>query len=280
MKKFIAMLLMLLSFSVFAEQYKVIVPYAAGATPDVQARKIFATVSKNTGDTFVVFNRGGAETLVGYKHFLEESSNDKNVLYISHSSYYNIFLNDDEKFSIDKNSKSVATIQKFTYSLVTRKDSPLDDITQIRGKLNIGGTVKLCLRALEAVKKDKDLQFISYTSDVDAFMNMLKGDLDLVCTGSNSVAYAAVKEKTKAIKNFSKEVSVGVTSGIVASKLMADDDVKRLNLAINAAYKDEDLKAWFIEVSGNPPETGPTNGYTKHVYELKKFLDTHQISLK
>ena len=131
MKKFLAVIMLLFSFSVFAEQYKVIVPYAAGATPDVQARKIFATVSKNTGDTFVVFNKGGAETLLGYKYFLEESSNDKNVLYISHTSYYNIFLNDDEKFSIDKNSKSVATIQKFTYSLVTRKDSTLEDISQI-----------------------------------------------------------------------------------------------------------------------------------------------------
>ena len=280
MKKFLAVIMLLFSFSVFAEQYKVIVPYAAGATPDVQARKIFATVSKNTGDTFVVFNKGGAETLLGYKYFLEESSNDKNVLYISHTSYYNIFLNDDEKFSIDKNSKSVATIQKFTYSLVTRKDSTLEDISQIRGKLNIGGTVKLCLRALEAIKKDKDLQFISYTSDVDGFMNMLKGDLDLVCTGSNSVAYSAVKDKTKAIKNFNKEVNVGVTSGIVASKLMSDDDVKRLNAAINEAYKDEGLKSWFVEISGNPPEIGPINGYTKHANELKKFLDTHQISLK
>lgn len=280
MKKFITMLLMVLSFSASAEQYKVIVPYAAGATPDVQARKIFTTVSKNTGDSFVVFNKGGAETLIGYKHFLEESSNDKNVLYFSHTSYYNIFLTDDEKFSIDKNSKSVATVQKFGYSLVTRKDSALDDMSHIKGKLNIGGTVKLCLRAIEAVKKDKDLQFISYTSDVDAFMNMLRGDLDLVCTGSNSVAYASVKDKTKVIKNFGKEVDVGVTSGIIASKLMPDEDVKRLNSAINTAYHDEDLKKWFIEISGNPPEVGPTNGYTKHAMELKRFLDTHKISLK
>ena len=280
MKRFLALLMLFISFSVFAEQYKVIVPYAAGATPDVQARKIFATVSKNTGDTFVVINKGGAETLIGYKYFLEESSNDKNVLYISHTSYYNIFLTEDEKFSIDKNAKSVATIQKFTYSLVTRKDSPLDDMSQIKGKLNIGGTVKLCLRAIEAIKKDKDIQTISYTSDVDAFMNMLKGDLDLVCTGSNSVAYASVRDKTKVIKNFHKEVDVGVTSGVMASKLMSDDTVKNLNTAINTAYTDEELKRWFVEISGNPPEIGPVTGYTKHAVDLKKFLDTHKISLK
>lgn len=280
MKRFIAAIMLFLSFNVFAEQYKVIVPFNAGSTPDVQTRKIFSTVAKQTGDNFVVFNKGGAETLIGYKYFLEESSVDKNVLYFSHSSYYNIFLTDEEKFSIDKNSKPVATVQKFTYSLVTRKDSLLDDVSQVRGKLNIGGTVKLCLRALEAVKKDKDLQFIPYASDTDAFLNMLKGDLDLVCTGSNSVAYAAVKDKTKTLRNFQKEVNIGVTSGFLASKLMLDDEVKKLNQAINTAYKDEELKSWFLEVSGSVPEIGPANGYLKHVHELKKFLDTHQISLR
>ena len=125
-----------------------------------------------------------------------------------------------------------------------------------------------------------DFEFLSMLNFSSSFKNILKGDLDLVCTGSNSVAYSAVKDKTKAIKNFNKEVNVGVTSGIVASKLMSDEDVKRLNAAINEAYKDEGLKSWFVEISGNPPEIGPVNGYTKHANELKKFLDTHQISLK
>ena len=279
MKKIIAMFMLFLSFSVFAEQYKVIVPYAAGATPDVQARKILDLVSKQTNDIFVIINKGGAETLIGYKHFLEESDRDKNVIYFSHSSYYIGFLSNDEN-SIDRNTKPIATVQKFGYSLVTRKDSPIDDIKQIKGKLNIGGTAKLCLRALEGVKKDKDLQFISYTSDNEAFLNMLKGDLDLVCTGSNSVAYAAVKDKTKTISGFGKEIPVGVTSAFVASKNMPTEDVNRLNLAINTAYKDEGLRNWFISISGLPPEIGSTDNYLKHVNELKKFLDTHSVSIK
>lgn len=279
MKRIIAMIMLFMSFSVFAEQYKVIVPYAAGATPDVQARRILDVVSKQTNDIFVIINKPGAETLIGYKHFLEESDRDKNVIFVSHSSYYTGFLTNDEN-AIDRNSKPIATIQKFTYSLVTRKDSPIDDYRQIKGKLNIGGTVKLCMRALEAVKKDKDLQFISYTSDNDVFLNMLKGDLDLVCTGSNSVAYAAMKDKTKVIAAFNKEVPVGVTSGFIANKGMSTEDVNRLNAAINTAYKDEALRNWFISVSGQPPEIGSTDNYLRHVNELKKFLDTHNISIK
>lgn len=279
MKKIIVMFMLCLSFSVFAAQYKVIVPYAAGSTPDVQARKILDVVSRDTDDNFVIINKAGAETLLGYKHFLEESDRDKNVMFFSHSSYYIVFLSNDEN-SIDKNSKPIATVQKFTYSLVTRKDSVYDSMNDVKGKKNIGGTAKLCLKSIEAVKKDKDLQFISYKSDVDGFLSLIQGDLDFVCTGSNSVAYAAVKDKTKVIKGFNKEIDVGVTSALVGAKSMPDEDVKRLNVAINNAYKDESLRNWFIEISGLPPEIGTPENYLRHVRELKKFLDTHGVSMK
>lgn len=279
MKKIIMMFMFFTSMIASAAQYKVIVPFAAGSTPDVQARKILEVVSKDTGDIFLIINKAGAETLIGYKHFLEESDRDKNVIFFSHTSYYIGFLNADEN-SIDKNSKPIATVQKFTYLLVTRKESKLDNMSDIKGKLNIGGTTKLCLRSIEAIKKDKDLQFISYVSDKDGFLNMLTGDLDAVCTGSNSVTYAAIKDKTKVIKGFTKEVDVGVTSGFIGAKSMPDEDVKRLNAAINTAYKDEGLRNWFIEVSGLPPEIGTPDNYLKHVRELKKFLDTHSVSIK
>ena len=279
MKKIITTLALLLSFNVFAEQYKIIVPYAAGSTPDVQARKILDVVGKNTGDIFVVINKGGAETLIGYKQFLEDSDKDKNTLFFSHSSYYIGFLSNDES-SIDRNSKPIAVVQKFTYSLVTRKDASYDSMLDVKGKKNIGGTTKLCLKSIEAVKKDKDLQFISYKSDNDGFLSLLQGDIDFVCAGSNSVAYAAVKDKTKVIKGFNKEIDVGVTSALVGAKSMPDEDVKRLNAAINNAYKDESLRNWFIEISGLPPEIGTPDNYLRHVRELKKFLDTHGVSIK
>lgn len=279
MKKFIMMFVMLFSISAFAEQYKIIVPYAAGSTPDVQARKILDIVSKETQDNFLIINKPGAETLLGYKQFVEDSDKQKNTLFFSHSSYYVGFLNNDEN-SIDRTSKPIATVQKFTYSLVTRKDAHYETMKDVKGKQNIGGTTKLCLRAIEAVKQDKDLQFISYKSDGDAFLAMLQGDLDFVCTGSNSVAYASFKEKTKVIKGFNKDVDMGVTSGIIGSKLMSDDQVSKLNSDINHAYRDESLRNWFIEISGHPPEIGSPDNYLKHVRELKKFMDTHKVSMK
>lgn len=279
MKKIITTIALLLSFNAFADQYKVIVPYPAGATPDVQARKILDVVSKNTKDTFIIINKPGAETLLGYKQFLEDSDKDKNTLFISHSSYYVGFLSNDEN-SIDRNSKPIATIQKYTYSLVTRKDAAYDTMNDVKGKKNIGGSVKLCIRALEAVKKDNQLQFITYKSDNEAFLELFQNSLDFVCTGSNSVAYAAFKDKTKLINGFHKDVDVGVTSAIIGSKLMPREQVSYLNSAINYAYQDETLKNWFIEISGQPPEIGTPENYLRHIRELRKFLDTHGVTIK
>ena len=280
MKNIIITLIFVLGLNAHAEQYRIIVPFGVGATPDIQTRKIFAEVSKETGDTFIIVNKPGAETLIGYKYFLEENVHDKNLIFMSHSSYYIGFMTSDENFSIDKMTKPLATIQKFRYSLVTQKDSILENMSDIKGKLNVGGTTKLCLNAIQSIKKDRELQFISYTNDKDAFLNLINGDLNLVCTGSNSVAYSAVKDKTKIIKNFNTEIDFGVTSGYVVGKNMSDEDIKKLNTSINNTYNNEVLKNWFIQISDMPPEIGQPVVYLKHVRELKRYMDTYGISLK
>lgn len=271
--------MLVMSFSAFAEQYKVIVPWPAGSTPDVQTRKILNIVSQNTNDVFVMINKPGADTLIGYKHFLEETERDKNILFFSHTPYYTMLMNDDVNFSIDKNTRPIATIQKFGYHLIARKDSPINHIREVKGKLNIMGSVKLCMKSLEAVKKDKDLQFV-VSSDNDAMLGLIRGDVDLACAGGNSVPYLAIKDKTKVIEGFENEVNVGSTSAFIAHKDMSDATANRLNAAINQAYKDESLKSWFMEISTMPPLSGPPELYLKHVKELKKFLDTHKVSLK
>ncbi len=48
-----------------AKQVRVIVPFAAGGTPDVVARVIAQQLSTQTGQTFVVENRPGADGVVG-----------------------------------------------------------------------------------------------------------------------------------------------------------------------------------------------------------------------
>lgn len=47
------------------KQVRVIVPYAAGSVTDTMARLVFDQVQRNTGQPFVVENRGGASGMIG-----------------------------------------------------------------------------------------------------------------------------------------------------------------------------------------------------------------------
>lgn len=63
---------------------RVIVPYAAGSTPDTLARLVFERVQKNTGKTMVVENRPGAGGMVGTA-LVAKASADGHTLVLSPS---------------------------------------------------------------------------------------------------------------------------------------------------------------------------------------------------
>ncbi len=56
-----------------AKQVRIIVPFAAGGTPDVVARVIAQQLSTQTGQTFVVENRPGADGVVGSQAVAESA---------------------------------------------------------------------------------------------------------------------------------------------------------------------------------------------------------------
>jgi tripartite-type tricarboxylate transporter receptor subunit TctC len=65
-----------------AKQVRVIVPYAAGSTPDTIARVIFDRVQKNTGQAMVVENKPGAAGMIGAE-LVAKSTPDGSTLLIA-----------------------------------------------------------------------------------------------------------------------------------------------------------------------------------------------------
>ena len=68
-----------------AKQVRVIVPFAAGGTPDVVARVIAQQLSTQTGQTFVVENRPGADGVVGSQAVAESAPDGYTILVTSSS---------------------------------------------------------------------------------------------------------------------------------------------------------------------------------------------------
>jgi tripartite-type tricarboxylate transporter receptor subunit TctC len=65
---------------------RVIVPFAAGGTPDVVGRIVAQQLSAQTGQSFVVENRAGADGVIGAQA-VAESSPDGHTLLVTSSSF-------------------------------------------------------------------------------------------------------------------------------------------------------------------------------------------------
>src|SRR5262245_40027175 len=64
---------------------RVIVPFAAGGTPDVVGRIISQQLAAQTGQTFVVENKAGADGVVGAQSVAEASADGYTLLVTSSS---------------------------------------------------------------------------------------------------------------------------------------------------------------------------------------------------
>ena len=59
----------MLSSSAFAQKLTIIVPFAAGTTPDIQCRHIMETYDSLYNTNSSIINMPGADQLIGYRQF-------------------------------------------------------------------------------------------------------------------------------------------------------------------------------------------------------------------
>src|SRR5262245_3169198 len=69
-----------------AKTVRVIVPFAAGGTPDVVGRIVAQQLSAQTGQSFVVENRAGADGVIGAQA-VAEAAPDGHTLLVTSSSF-------------------------------------------------------------------------------------------------------------------------------------------------------------------------------------------------
>ena len=93
-----------------AKQVRVIVPFAAGGTPDVVARVIAQQLSTQTGQTFVVENRPGADGVVGSQAVAESSPDGYTILVTSSSFVVNPSFHKTMPFNVVHDFEPVTNI--------------------------------------------------------------------------------------------------------------------------------------------------------------------------
>lgn len=258
----------MLSFSCFAKTYKVYVGTPPGSTSDMQARMIFDSVSKQTGDTFVILNRPGAGFVISYRAFLEDSKNNPDVILFSISS----MLLPDSKMDPINEIKGLVLLHKIHYFLVALEDSKFKTVGDIKGKLNVSITSPTSEILVTKNFPNSGVQTIPFKSENDALMSLLKKEIDLSSSNNMNSGLSSHKDKLRVIKAYPDNFFGFV--GYSVPMNFPEDDKIRLNSAINKALESPEIRNWFKDIVGEYPSGGSPEQYDKMTRHVKKELET------
>ena len=260
-----------------AETYKVYVAYAPGSPSDIYIRKMFDTAQKYTADNYVVINKPGADQMVGYQAFIEESKTNPNVLFssgtASHVSSY--LIHPELKQDPLGETRSIIAITKVSYFLVGTVDSPFNSIKDIKGKVNIGVGNASSAALLKLVDFNADVQLIPYKSDNDILMSVLSKEIPVGSVLSINNLLKVHKDRIKVIGHLDDFGIVGAV-GVHAPKTMSDERAKQLNATLNQVFKDADFKKWWTDTYGLPLVGGAPEAYDRLINNFKQKLLSKQ----
>lgn len=257
MKKIIATLaLALFAFVAKAETYKVIIGTPPGSGSDVQTRKVFDAVSKDTGDTFVFLNRPGGAFVISYRAFQEEAKRTPNVLLLTHGSTLMAayVTHTDQNLDPLTETKGLIAFQRIRHFVAVREDTNIRTAKDITGKLNVGASSLYAEPLFKSRFKDGDFQFVPYKSENEATQALLAKEIDVIATHSLNTLLLAHKDKLRKIAPYGPAHDQFLGYSVPMS--MPESDRRRLNAAIDKVLKRPDIQEWFKETTDMPVEGG------------------------
>jgi tripartite-type tricarboxylate transporter receptor subunit TctC len=270
-KKLFTILLGFFILSANAELYKIYNGTPAGSLSDAHTRKLALYLEQKTGDTFIVINKPGADQMVAYQTFIEESRTNPNVIYYSgtgtHVSSYILYPN--LKLDPLKDTKSLFYLLPVHYYMCAPKDSAIRGLQDIKGKLNVGSSNATTTLIFERMQFDPDVQMIPFIDDKSVFLSLLSNDLPVAMCVSINPLIKANRDRIKVVANFDKFLIGGVGFHVPAN--FSDAKLRELNRLLNQAIKDPDIRQFFVDGSGEPAG-GPPEAYDRVIEQFQRSL--------
>lgn len=253
-----------------AETYKVYVGSGAGGPGDVITRRVFKQVEENSDNKFIIINKPGADFLVAYEAFLAESKTNPNVLFLSTNGTHvaSYYVRPELKLDPMKDTKSLIGLVKMHFLFVSKNESNIRSLTDIRGKLNVGANSGTATMVLKSLKIDPEVQIVPYKSDADVVVAILADQLPagLIISGNN--LYNANRDKLRV----AYQVNLDPVIGISVARNFSTDKQKELNLLLNKALKDPEVVDWFKQNIRAELLGGSPADYDKALLNFKKNL--------
>jgi tripartite-type tricarboxylate transporter receptor subunit TctC len=265
---------------------RIIVPFAAGATPDIVARLIADDLHDKLQQPFIVENKPGASGDIGTDAVAKAAPDGSTIgVSIGGPLAINTLLFSDLPYDPKKDLALITMLVTQPSALAVNSSLGIDTARQLvdliarnPGKYAFGsiGTGSLSQLAMEAValKSGTSLVHVPYTSSPQAMTALIRNDVQMVCLpaisvvpqlGSGKVKILAVTTAERSallpdiptLKEAGIDVEADAWSGLIAPAGTPDAVVERIRSLVTAAITSrairEKLTAQLMEPVPDTP---------------------------
>jgi tripartite-type tricarboxylate transporter receptor subunit TctC len=181
-----------------ARPIRLIVPSAAGGTPDIQARLVASELSKQMGQQVVVDNRGGAGGIIGFETIAKAAPDGYTLGYASFPFITNPIMYLKLPYDTAKDFQPVVkqvsgtNVLAVTPALPVRSAQELIEFARAQpGKLSYGsagaGTSQQLSLELFKIMTGTQIVQVSYKGIQQAITDTIAGQVHIVCDNAPSI---------------------------------------------------------------------------------------------
>ncbi len=270
---------------------KLIVPFTAGGNVDISARTIAQGLTEQLGQSIIVENKPGANTMIG-TDFVAKSPADGYTLLLAGAEGLAINPHVYKKVNYDalKDFSAVGLVGSFPFALVINPKLPVNNLAEFieyakarPGKLNfsswgIGSTSQI---AFEKLKQTSSIDLVHVpfqgaapaitavaAGDVDAMMVPLSVALPQASSGRIKILGISTEKRiasADSVPTLSEQGVPVVISGwqiLVAPKNTPAVIIQALNQSLNKVINTESIRTSLIKGGINPAPGTPAQANT------------------
>jgi tripartite-type tricarboxylate transporter receptor subunit TctC len=257
---------------------RIVVPFAAGGSTDINARLIGQWLSERLGQQFVIENRPGAGSNVGTEVVVNAPPDGYTLLLIGASSAINATLYDKLNFNLLRDITPVSGIMSIPFIMVINPSSPAKTVSDFiayaranPGKVNMAsggtGTAGHMSGELFKMMAGVNMVHVPYRGEALALTDLLGGQVQamfgtmpasiehvragklqpLAVTGARR---SELLPDLPTVGDFVPGYETSAWQGIGAPKNTPAEIINGLNKEINAGLADPKIKARVADMGG------------------------------
>lgn len=175
---------------------KVIVPYAVGGGTDLTARLFADALSRETGQSFVVDNRGGADTIIGTVAAAKAPGDGYTLLLTTDALLVNHWTRKDPGYKTFDDLTVISMLATGTSILAVTPSLPVKTLTEFvsyaranPAKINVGSASLVAVlkyRHMMAVT-NSELTIVNYKGAAPAVIDLLAGTIEALFISAPNV---------------------------------------------------------------------------------------------